>query len=337
MWQSVRGEMNMTIQRVDISVDVTPTVAHLTSAAVEMTATVVVDPAKLVANPTVIYATPGGTYHRRYWDMQIPGRTGYSQAEWHANRGEIFVAIDYLGGGDSSRPDDGDFMTLEVAADCAHHVRATVRELLGRGELVPGLAPIAGMTDIGIGQSLGGFITIIQQGKYNDYAGLGVFGSSPIGIANIHDDILRTDLTTEERRRMIMEENARTASVPELPTYHTAPRENFVGIFHVLDVPKDLWDYDVEHCSTLISRVSGVDGMTPGLTAPFAAEVVSPVFLAFGAIDVSANPDDEPSAYPKSAGTTLVVTPNMAHMHNFADTRQQLWDQFGAWIKTINN
>ena len=325
----------MGLQRVDISVDVTSAVANLTKAKVEMTATVVADPDKVGSNPTVIYATPGGTYHRRYWDMQPAGRTGYSQAEWHAERGEVFVAIDYLGGGDSTRPDDGDFMTLEVAADCAHHVRGVISARLAKGDLVPGLGSLTGMVDIGIGQSLGGFITMIQQGKYNDYAGLGVFGASPIGIANIPDHRRLDGLSNEERRKAILEDNARSSGLTELPMYHGAPRENFVGIFHVLDVPKDLWDYDVEHCSTLISRVTGVDGMTPGLAAPFTQEVVSPVFLAFGESDVSADPLQEPAAYPKTKDATVVVFPNMAHMHNFADTRHQLWNRFGNWIDSV--
>ena len=75
----------------------------------------------------VVLAIPGGTYHRRYWDLQPPGRSGYSQAEWMADRGVVFVASDYLGGGDSSRPADGDFMTLEVAADAAHAAYQQIR------------------------------------------------------------------------------------------------------------------------------------------------------------------------------------------------------------------
>nr|BFE38955.1 hypothetical protein GCM10010200_112060 [Actinomadura rugatobispora] len=39
-----------------------------------------------------------------------------------------------------------------------------------------------------------------------------------------------------------MEDNARTSGLPELPMYHGAPRDNFRGVFHVEDVPDDLWD-----------------------------------------------------------------------------------------------
>ena len=53
---------------------------------------------------------------------------------------------------------------------------------------------------------------------------------------------------------------------------------------------------------------------------------------AAGATDVSADPHREPAGYPASSDITLVVIPEMAHMHNFADTRRQLWDRFYAWL-----
>ena len=117
--------------------------------------------------------------------------------------------------------------------------------------------------------------------------------------------------------------------------YHGAPREGFRGIFHVLDVPDDLFEYDEHECHTLIPRMSGLDGMTPGLARPFADRITQPVFLAFGETDVSADPHREPAAYPKSPDITLVVTPNMAHMHNFAETRTRLWDRFRAWLEGL--
>jgi hypothetical protein len=121
-----------------------------------------------------------------------------------------------------------------------------------------------------------------------------------------------------------MEDNAKTAGLPELSMYHGAPREIFGGIFHVEDVPDDLVRYDEERCHTLISRVGGTDGMTPGISKEFADRVDVPVFVAFGTSDVSADPHAEPTGYPASPDVTVVVVSRMAHMHNFADTREQL-------------
>ena len=72
-----------------------------------------------------------------------------------ADRGVVFVASDYLGGGDSSRPADGDFMTLEVAADSGpRRVPRRSATELEAGSLDDSLAPIADATYVGFGQSL---------------------------------------------------------------------------------------------------------------------------------------------------------------------------------------
>src|SRR4051812_42546411 len=182
----------MSVVREHFTVDVTEAVPEGSrDEPVTIAGTVVVAPQRLRDDPVVVLATPGGTYSRRYWDLQPPGRTGYSQAEWTARRGDVFVALDYLGGGDTSRPPDGDFMTLEVCADAAHAVFQHVSQRLADGTLAEGLSALAHASYVGFGQSLGGFITMIQQGKYADYAGIAVLGASPLLIANIpfHRDL----------------------------------------------------------------------------------------------------------------------------------------------------
>jgi hypothetical protein len=289
---------------------------------VEIAATLIADPQAVGGSPIVIIGIPGGTYHRRYWDLQPPGCAGYSMAAWLAGRGVVFVACDYLGGGDSSRPADGDFMTLEVCADAAHEVYQQVRTGLGDGTLTP-LPALDDPVYVGIGQSLGGFITLIQQGKYADYSGIGVFGASP----RRHQGT-----PAEERRRGIMAEDSNTAEAAGPPAYHSASREIFARTFHVPSIGKELLAYDEAQCQTLISRVTARDAVTPGISEHFADRIASPVFLAFGDTDISQDPRAEPSGYPSSRDITLVVVPRMAHMHNFADTRELLWERFRGWL-----
>ena len=128
-------------------------------------------------------------------------------------------------------------MTLEVAADGARTVCRQIRDELEAGALHEALPPITDATYVGIGQSLGGFITMIQQGKYADYAGIAVLGASPILIAHIphHRDL--EGVSPEERRRIIMEDNAKTSGLAELPMFHGAPRDTLRDIFHVKNTP----------------------------------------------------------------------------------------------------
>jgi hypothetical protein len=325
----------MALIRHDLSFDVTSALPPGSADQGWLSATVVADPEALTDRPVVVLAIPGGSYHRRYWDLQPPGRDGYSKAAYLAERGIIFIAQDYFGGGDSSRPADGDFIGLEVQADVAHNVFLQVTERVGKGTLIDGIPPLPEAVFVGIGQSLGGFITMIQQGKYADYPGVGIFGASPFLISGIRDQPDWESMSTGERRGWLMKANARQSGLTELPMYHGAPRAGFRGIFHVPDVPDDLFRYDEDECHTLIPRMSGIDGMTPGLAKPFAERIAQPVFLAFGAIDVSADPHREPAGYPASSDITLAVIPDMAHMHNFADTRTRLWDRFHAWLPVV--
>jgi hypothetical protein len=325
----------MALIRHDLTFDVTTALPGLSAGEAVLSATVVADPDVLPERPVVVTAIPGGTYHRRYWDLQPPARTGYSKAEYLARRGVIFIAEDYFGGGDSSRPADGDFIGLEVQADVAHEAFAQITKRVADGTLADGIPPLPDAVFAGIGQSLGGFITMIQQGKYADYPGIGIFGASPFLISGIREQPDWDSMSPSERRSWLMTANARQSGLTELPMYHGAPREGFRGIFHVPDVPDDLVQYDEDQCHTLIPRMAGIDGMTPGLAKPFAESIAQPVFLAFGAIDVSGNPHREPAGYPASSDVTLAVIPNMAHMHNFADTRTQLWDRFHAWLPVV--
>jgi len=130
----------MTEIRHDFRVDVTAALpAAAADGPVEIAVTLIADPEAVGDQPQVVIGIPGGTYHRRYWDLRPPGRTGYSQAAWLAARGVVFIACDYLGGGDSSRPTDADFMTLEVCADAAHEVYQHVRTGLEKGTLTRAL------------------------------------------------------------------------------------------------------------------------------------------------------------------------------------------------------
>jgi pimeloyl-ACP methyl ester carboxylesterase len=71
--------------------------------------------------------------------------------------------------------------------------------------------------------------------------------------------------------------------------------------------------------------------VTPGTVAAEAAAITVPVLIAAGERDVVPNPWLEPTAYKSSADISVYVCPRMAHMHNFADTRHQLWVRIHAW------
>ena len=74
---------------------------------------------------------------------------------------------------------------------------------------------------------------------------------------------------------------------------------------------------------------------SPGYVAAEAAVIDVPVLMAMGERDVVPIPMDEPRAFKKARDVSVFVVPRMAHMHNFASTREMLWARLAAWAPMV--
>lgn len=43
----------------------------------------------------------------------------------------------------------------------------------------------------------------------------------------------------------------------------------------------------------------------------------------------------EAAAYPASRDVSIFIVPTMAHMHNFASTRERLWQRLHDWSRMV--
>ena len=75
--------------------------------------------------------------------------------------------------------------------------------------------------------------------------------------------------------------------------------------------------------------------MSPGFFTAEASQIEVPVLVVVGERDVCPNPWAEPSAYWSSRDVSLYVVPCMAHMHNFASTRELLWRRLDLWSRSV--
>ncbi|HEX4161263.1 MAG TPA: hypothetical protein VHZ05_02125, partial [Acidimicrobiales bacterium] len=69
-----------------------------------------------------------------------------------------------------------------------------------------------------------------------------------------------------------------------------------------------------------------------------AAAITAPVLVAMGERDVLVDPRGEVRAYASSPSVDLYVCPRMAHMHNFAGTREEFWariETWGEWVRAL--
>jgi hypothetical protein len=137
------------------------------------------DPSRLPETPTVIFASPGGGYARGYFDLHLPGRSGYSQAEHHTARGIVLVACDHPGVGASGLA-GLETMTIESIAEANDGAVREIARRLESGALADGVPPLKPGARIGIGQSMGGGVTIIMQGRRRTFDAVAALGYSAV-------------------------------------------------------------------------------------------------------------------------------------------------------------
>jgi len=339
------------VRSVDLRIDVTEAVGFDEPAHIALTVTM---PDELPAGvpPIICFAKPGAGYSRGYFTEALPGPApgpaAGSEAAWHAARGWIVVAVDHLGVGESSQHDLERLAYSPVAA-ASQAAETAVRQKLAAGTLIDGLAPVEDPLTIGIGQSMGGALTIVQQGRYHCYDGIGVLGYSPL------------------RTHPAAEPGTAPVGLPWVPS-DTWPSDgvftNGVALalrlqdaggrggdmawgFHYDDVEpaivrRDMDDYPARGGnlppwgSATVPMTVALWSVTPGGTWAEAAAVRTPVLVALGERDVLLDPRGETRAYESSPSVDFFVCPRMAHMHNFAGTRELLWqrlDTWGTWVR----
>lgn len=297
-------------------------------------------PEVIVGQPVVIFAFPGGGYARGYFDLQFAAHEGYSQAAHHIARGFILVAVDHLGVG-ASTIEVNDELRIEDIADANHQAVTQVLQRFKAGTVAAGLPPITPSRVVGTGQSMGGGVTIIMQGRHRTFDAI-----APMGYSAVHTSLPQRDPGLRELGKSIFASFTRDTPNSLLSVPATA-REmpDFLYPFFFEDVPADIVEADVGGgypmrrnippwgSATVPRCVVGMMGR--GYVAPEAASIDVPVFMGFGERDVAETPVQEAGMFPQSRDVTIFVVPRMAHMHNFASTRRQLWDRSADWIDAV--
>ena len=283
----------------------------------------------------VLICWPGGSYSRSYWDLHVPGYSGYSFAEHMTARGYLVIAADPLGVGASTRPKDVDLVTLEAMAAASAELARVVRRQLGTGELHPELAPLpADVPLVGVGHSLGGAICVVTQsvhGCYDAVANLGYTHGSKDALEG--GPAASTADPEGPRRAAETQAKAFFGSAWD-DGYALAAREPHHGWLYASDVPPEVIAAD-DRGATAWPRQSYVEALHAGFTAAFAAGITCPILIAFGDEDIPESPRDDAGFYTASPDITVLTLSNSAHCHNLASTRALLWDRIASWAAGI--
>jgi hypothetical protein len=266
------------------------------------------DPAKI---RHVAFCIHGGGYDKRYFHIEAPGRDGYSLCRHFADRGVIAVTIDCLGTGESSQAERAEFVTSRRLAK-AHHVVATqLMAWIKAGRLTPELPPLPHIALTGIGHSLGGLLTIVQQAAHRSFDRVAILGWSNLGL-NLDPAVLKP----------VFDPTGTYAySSPELRR-----------AFHLSDVPADVLDCPAEREVFPVSLSLAAEAADRETIRRSAGSIAAPVFVAFGESDTSLAPRSEGACYAGADDVTFFRLHGSAHCHNFAGTRTVLWDRLLRWM-----
>lgn len=313
-------------------------------------ATVVLpDPDALGDSPVVCFGFPGGGYSRGYFTFDMPGASGGGEAGWHAARGWVFVACDHLCVGDSDTPTDPARVTFEHIAAANHATVTEILARLARGSLASGFPAVSDPVRLALGQSMGGAFTIVLQGQHRTFDAIGVLGFSAI----------QTRLWTASgthaappafalRGTSVFVSSRSPGDGPASPLAGAPDLSALTVGFHYDDVPREIVEADVidyplrrgamPAWGTAKAPLCAASLLSPGVVAPEAAVIDVPVLVGAGERDVVPDPHEEPRAYPRSPDVTVFVGPRMAHMHNFASTREAFWQRihlFGCGVAAM--
>lgn len=288
-------------------------------------------------SPIVWFAWPGGGYNRHYFDLQLPGRAGYSQAEFHVAKGSIFVACDHIGIGDSAVP-----ASAFGHSDIARINAAVVHSILGQlqeGRLDPRIAAMEQVFPVGMGQSYGGLLLTHLQAEHGLLAGVAMLGWS--GICTQVKDVsgqgnVAPPAALEGTAALLDGLNhpyRRSFHFDDVPEDIVA--EDLLGYPARIGVPIPVWATPYMPGGPNFAPERGPLG--PDVVTREAAAIDVPVFIGNGEIDTVPDPRTEPAAYPLSPDITTMVLPRTSHMHNFAGTREILWSRLEHWAVGIRD
>jgi alpha-beta hydrolase superfamily lysophospholipase len=273
----------------------------------------------------------GGSYDKHYWHLEVPGYAGYSFAECLAAHGYVVVAVDHLGVGGSSDPATA-VSDLQLLATGDAAVATQIRERLGEGTLGP-LPALPDLPLIGVGHSMGACLTTMVQAEAPSYDAVVLLGYG-VEIANVYEG--RPDV--DELEVMIDQVEAQvraTTAVQPGGRSTIVDRSALRPLFHNVDVPDAVIAADDAAASRVPIRCVA-EVTTPGFVRDYAAAIDVPVFLGFGgAVDVAPDPHREVANYPSCPDISLFVLPRSGHCHNFAETRDELWDRIAGWTTLV--
>ena len=286
-----------------------------------------------LSEPAVaFFCVPGGGLNRGYFDLPVEADTSFSFAAQMAGRGMITVAIDPLGVGGSRRPAAGFEIVPDVATAALAPVHRCISAELRAGTLAPQLLPaLPELVCVGVGHSLGGMLTVMQQAQYHSYDALVLLGfglGDMPGVLSEEAKAIAHDSQAIRRNVIRLAQEFHAEPYPEVKPNGRA-REIFGGTadpsaMNALRATQD----------RLLATLS-MFVIIPGNCAPEAEQIDVPLLLAVGDQDLCGPPHQLPASFPGSSDITLLCLPDTGHSHFVFSSAPKLFARLAHWAATV--
>lgn len=263
-------------------------------------------------NRTLLLALHGATYNHKYWDVPNINGHEYSFARYMAERKYAVLAIDQLGTGESSKPADGDLLTLHQTGSAIHQVISHLRA--GSGGVGYAFEQV-----VTVGHSLGAINAIYAQGTYHDADAV-----VSTGMGHVPHEL---PVPVEMIGEMLQHE------------YAVAPGEARAPLFfYAAGADPDVIAYDRDVLADQLPRGQLVTGILAGFdpAATRVGEVTGPVLVQLGEFDLlypTSYADGEASFFTGASGVTVQSLPGVGHNFNMHFRNQEGWRLMDEWLR----
>lgn len=279
----------------------------------------------------VLCCLPGGALSKAYYDLAVDGDPTFSCGNYLASRGLFVIALDHLGVGDSSRPRDGFALTPDLVACANAHAFAVLLDELRDGAIHEAMPALPHIIRIGVGHSMGGLLTAVQQANHRSYEGLALLGFSN-GVPGF--------LSEEEARfngdpvgmRANIESLARQRFDQPYPVLTPNPVADMV---YFGDCKDGRAIGALKAAGTNLIALPALTAMIAGSVGPELKAIDVPAFLGIGDQDICGPPHNVPAEFPSSYDVTLFIIPAAGHCHHIFPARIALWERLAAWVRVL--
>ena len=286
-------------------------------------------PDKVGEKPSALICLPGGGMNRRYFDLQVESDDSFSFAAQMTRRGFIVIALDHLGVGDSSRPVDGYALTPDLLTRANQNVTAEILARLREGRLEAGLPALPDLISIGVGHSMGAMLTVLQQARGGQHAGLALLGFSTRGLPQFVPADVQDLAADPEKLRARLADAARRMFVQPYPVIRSSGGDATLFGSGKAD-PRGV--AALKQAADVLLPVPAFQAMLPGNVAREAAQIREPIFLGLGERDMVGPPAAVPAAFTMAASVHLEVLPEAGHSHFLFPAREILFERLTCWI-----